>query len=96
MPGLDIVVDNYDFFDSATQDLGIYEMLGANWFTQSIGGTFCGTFEALCHEIGDLGINKHPETDDQDRFTVYAGHMPHGTPTQSLLLYGQNAREDRF
>ena len=22
--------------------------------------------------------------------------MPHGTPTQSLLLYGQNKREDRF
>ena len=64
VPGLDFLIDNYDFFDSTTQDLGMYEMLGSNWFTDSIVQTFCTHFESICHEFGDLSINKHPETDD--------------------------------
>ena len=37
VPGLDFVIYNYDFFDTTTQDLGIYEILGSNWVTKSIG-----------------------------------------------------------
>ena len=34
--------------------------------------------------------------DDEERFQVYMDHEPNGASVQSMLLYAQNMKEDRF
>ena len=87
---------NYDLIDHTIKTLGMYEIAGANWLDTTITREFCTTLEEFCDLLQKFFSNKHPETDDKDRFAVYMGHSPNGTPAQSLMLYAQNMREDRF
>lgn len=41
-------------------------------------------------------ISHNPLADDPDRFKVYVNHEPNGASAQSLLLFAQNMRMDRF
>ena len=75
------IVSEYKLFHRTVETLGIYEMLGANFFTSAVGKDFCTTFEKICSVWINFFDNSHPETDDPDRFAVYTAHAPHGTPT---------------
>ena len=87
---------NYDLLDHTIKTLGMYEMLGSNWLVDTVTREFCTILEEFCNLLQKLFDNKHPDTDDPDRFAVYMGHSPNGTPAQSLMLYAQNMREDRY
>ena len=86
----------YDLIVDAASIAGIHEFLGKNWFTSTASKLFCGSVPAFCDIIAQLFITSDPNLDDLDRFAVYMSHEPNGTSVQSMLLYAQNMREDRF
>lgn len=71
-------------------------MLPSNYLTSTLTELMCTTVTGICVLLEEFFCTDDPEADDTDRFQVYMGHFPSGTPTQSVLHYGQNIREDRF
>lgn len=71
-------------------------MLPDNWATNVISNLFCNNLLDFCIFLEEFFATDDPTADDKDRTQVYFDHFPAGTPTQSILLYGQNIREDRF
>lgn len=88
--------DFYDLLADGADLFGIHELLGQNWFTSSATSLFCTHTAVFCELLAELFVNKHPELDDNTRFSVYMGHEPNGTSVKSILHYAQNMREDRF
>jgi len=76
--------------------VGYWEMLPANWMDSTLTNLFCNHILDFCIFLEEFFATDDPTTDDKDRCNVYFDHFPAGTPTQSILLYGQNIREDRF
>lgn len=82
----------YDAIDT----FGVWEMLPSDWETSSLTKMLCNNLTSFCVYLEEFFATSDPGADDTDRFTVYMDHFPSGTPTQSILLFGQNIREDRF
>jgi hypothetical protein len=86
----------YDEIDDALWTLGIYEILGKSWFTSTAMKLFCGKIPQLCTLLEKLTVSSNPATDDLDRFAILMDHEPNGSSAQSIMLYLQGMREDRF
>jgi len=86
----------YGPLDDAINLFNMYEFLGDTWFTSTATNLFCGTVAWFCEAIERSIATSDPNADDNDRFEVYMGHFPSGSPMQSLMHYAQNYREDRF
>jgi hypothetical protein len=86
----------YNELDDAFSLFGIHELLGANWFTSTAASLFCNHIPKFCELIEHMTVSHDIAADDQERFKVYIDHEPNGTSTQSIMLYAQNMREDRF
>jgi hypothetical protein len=57
---------------------------------------FCSPFAALCEAVEYLFVSHDIAADDKDRFEVYMDHEPNGASVQTMLLYAQNMKRDRF
>ena len=88
--------DFYDLLAEGADLFGVHELLGQNWLTSHATALFCTHTAVFCELLAELFVNKHPELDDNTRFSVYMGHEPNGTSVKSILHYAQNLREDRF
>lgn len=87
---------SYRMLYDAVDLVNYWEMLPADWATNTLTKLFCNNITDFCVFLEEFFCTDDPGADDKDRFTVYMDHFPAGTPTQSILLYGQNIREDRF
>lgn len=58
--------------------------------------TYCTLFEKVCEMIEYEFISHNPLADDPDRFKVYVNHEPNGASMQSMMMFAQNMRMDRF
>jgi len=76
--------------------MGYWELFPYDWKYAPMWRVYCTVYEAMCEMIEYNFISHDPLADDQDRFKVYMDHEPNGTSAQSLLLFAQNMRMDRF
>jgi pimeloyl-ACP methyl ester carboxylesterase len=90
------IAQHYDEIDDYTKMYGYYEIMPYDWKYAPFWRAYCTAFEWVCEMIEYDFISHNPLADDQDRFRVYMGHEPNGASMQSLLLFAQNMRMDRF
>jgi len=93
---LQIADDFYGELVHLSELFGIHSLLKSNFLTDAATDIFCKHIPSFCEALGRLIINSDPTLDDNDRFAVYMAHEPNGTSLQSILLYAQNMKENRF
>jgi lysosomal acid lipase/cholesteryl ester hydrolase len=87
---------NYDAFDNFLNLYGYWEIMPYNWKYGGFWRMYCTIWEWVCEIIEYNFISHNPLADDPDRFKVYVNHEPNGASAQSLLLFAQNMRMNRF
>lgn len=88
--------DFYDEIDDACNLFGVHSVLNNTWLTNGATKLFCGVVPFFCRTLESIFVTSDTKYDDVDRFGVYMAHEPNGSSVQSILLYAQNMKEDRF
>jgi hypothetical protein len=93
---LHLMADFYDEIVFQCDLLGIHAVFQQNFWTSTALKLFCSPFAIFCEMAEYLLVSHDIAADDKDRFEVYMDHNPNGSSVQSMLLYAQNMKRDRF
>lgn len=91
---LRFTVDNYDLVAKSFDLLNVDSVMEAS--SKAGMDVICMVLPQVCLATSKLLFTDNISYDDRDRFAVYMGHMPNGSPVKSLLHFAQNMKEGRF
>lgn len=93
---LQLAATFYTELDDTVALLGIHNLFPRNYISTGAMDLFCTHIAKICEVMESFFLTNKTDLDDDDRFKVYAGHVPNGASAKDIKLYAQNMKEDRF
>ena len=80
----------------AAEKLGVYNIVGMNWWEEETTLLFCSLFEGVCEGLIGTLADADPSVDNMERLDVFMSNFPAGSPYQDLVLFAQNTAKEGF
>ena len=94
-PVLRFMMQYYEQIKWVFMKLNFYEFFGGEiWIDYT--KTICALFNESCTLFSSFIFNQNPNSDDNERLQVYAGHLPGGGSTKSYQHLAQSFRSGKF
>jgi hypothetical protein len=79
VPALQKLSKYWRIIQFAAIELGVYNIVGANWWEEQSIMAFCGLFEGLCEGMIAAVSDADPTVDNMDRLNVFLSNFPAGS-----------------
>lgn len=80
----------------AAEKLGVYNIIGMNWWEEETTLLFCAMFDGVCEGMISAVADADPSVDNMSRLDVFMSNFPAGSSYQDLVMFAQDVAKPDF